>query len=155
VEAAVDLVLTAASCEGGSSAPAPPLVSRHTRRHRRIAFGAVASTVAVAIAAAAFLAVRAPGPAESSRLQVTTAGLSTVPGCPGEYVTAGTLKLVSGTRLTLQEAHATGNVTVATNASTVTTMPAAGTASDITDGSQVMVQGTWFGRSLAARSPAL
>jgi hypothetical protein len=150
VDAAVDLVLTAASQEGSGSAPAPSLGLRRAWRHRRIAFGAVASTVAVALAAAALLAVTASAPTGSSRLPVTTAGLSAVQGCPGEYATAGTLKQVSGTRLTIQQANDTGNVTVATDASTVITMPATGTVSDITNGLQVMVQGTWSGRSLAA-----
>jgi hypothetical protein len=147
VDAAVDLVLTAASREGSSSAPAPSLIRRRALRHRRIAFGAVTSTVAVALGAAAFLAL---APTGSSRLPGTTAGLSAVQGCPGEYATAGTLKQVSGTRLTLREANATGNVTVATDASTVITIPATGTVRDITDGSTVLVQGTWSGRSLAA-----
>jgi hypothetical protein len=63
IDAAVGLVLTAASQEGSQSAPAPSLARRRTRRHRRIAFGAVASTAAAALAVAAFLAVTALLPA--------------------------------------------------------------------------------------------
>jgi hypothetical protein len=94
-------------------------------------------------------------PAGSSRLPVATAGLTAVQGCPGEYVTAGTLNQVSGTQLTIQSANDTDQVTVATNTSTKITIPATGTVSDITDGSRVTVQGSWSGRSLAATKVAV
>lgn len=89
----------------------------------------------------------------------TIAGLTAVQGCPGTYLTAGTLKQVSGTQLTVQPANDSDHVnrawrsqpvTVATTASTVTRIPASGTVSDITDGSRVSVQGAWSGRSLTA-----
>jgi hypothetical protein len=89
----------------------------------------------------------------------TVAGLTAVHGCPGTYLTAGTLKRVSGTQFILQPANDTDHVnrnwrakpvTVATSSSTAITRPASGTVSDITDGSHVMVQGNWSGRKLAA-----
>jgi hypothetical protein len=95
----------------------------------------------------------------SSSPRVTAAGLTAVHGCPGEYITAGTLKKVSGTQLIIQPANYRNQqgrtwrarpVTVATSPSTVITRPASGTVSDITNGSQVLVQGTWLGGKLAA-----
>lgn len=89
----------------------------------------------------------------------TAAGVTAVYGCAGMYLTAGTLKQVSGTRLVIQPAndqdHVNRNwraqpVTVATSPSTAITRPASGTVSDITDGSHVTVQGTWSGGTLAA-----
>lgn len=88
-----------------------------------------------------------------------TAGLTAVHGCPGMYITAGTLEQVSGTRLIIQPAndqdHANRTwqaqpVTVATSPSTAVTRPVNGTVSDITDGSHVIVQGTLAGQTLAA-----
>ncbi len=103
-----------------------------------------------------------PGPAAgggaSSRLAMA-AGLTAVHGCPGKYITAGTLEQVSGTRLILQPASDQDHqdrswraqpVTVATSPSTVITRPVSGNVSDITDGSHVVVQGTWSGGRLAA-----
>jgi hypothetical protein len=101
----------------------------------------------------------AAGGGGSTTSQATVAGLTAVHGCPGEYIAAGTLKQVSGTQLTLQPANDTDHVnrdwrakpvTVATTSSTAITHPASGTVSDITDGSHVMVQGNWSGRTLAA-----
>jgi hypothetical protein len=100
-----------------------------------------------------------PRPSGSSTPLSVAAGLTAVHGCPGKYITAGTLKRVSGTRLVIQPANDTDHVnrvwraqpvTVTTSHSTVVSRPANGTVSDITDGSHVMVQGTWSGRSLAA-----
>lgn len=95
----------------------------------------------------------------SSTRPATAAGLTAVRGCPGMYITAGTLEQVSGTRLILQPANDHDHVnrawrakpvTVATSASTAVTRPVSGTVSDITDGSHVVVQGTWSGKTLAA-----
>jgi hypothetical protein len=102
-------------------------------------------------------ATAAPGGSSSPR--GTAAGLTAVHGCPGMYITAGTLEQVSGTQLIIQPAndrdhvHSTWRalpVTVATSPSTVITRPASGTVSDITDGSHVTVQGTWSGETLVA-----
>jgi hypothetical protein len=75
------------------------------------------------------------------------------------YITAGTLEQVNGTQLILQPANDADHVnrtwraqpvTVATSPSTVITRPVSGTVGDITDGSHVVVQGTWSGGRLAA-----
>jgi hypothetical protein len=80
------------------------------------------------------------------------------------YITAGTLERVSGTQLILQPANDQDHVnrtwrvqpvTVATSPSTVITRPVSGTVSDITDGSHVVVQGTWSGGRLAATQVAI
>jgi len=153
--------------------PPPPYDAQRMREAARARLTAATSApfehparrrgTVVAVAAAAALAAGGTGygltaahggagtrPASASRLPVATAGLTAVQGCPGKYVTAGTLKRVSGTRLAIQPATDTHRVTVVTNASTSITIPATGTVSDITDGSRVTVQGTWSGRSLAA-----
>jgi hypothetical protein len=78
------------------------------------------------------------------------AGLTAVRGCPGMYITAGTLEQANGTQLVVQPVHDRHHVTVDTSASTAITRPASGTLSDITDGSRVQVQGTWSGQQLAA-----
>ena len=122
---------------------------------RRGTVVAIAAAGALAVGGASYGLTAATGsagthPAGSSRLPVSTAGLTAVQGCPGKYVTAGTLKQVSGTQLALQPVSDTRQVTVLTNSSTSITVPATGTVSDITDGSRVTVQGTWSGRSLAA-----
>lgn len=87
------------------------------------------------------------------------AGLTAVRGCPGMYITAGTLEQVNDAQLIIQPADDQDHVnrdwrakpvTVATTASTAISRPASGTLSDITDGSHVQVQGTWSGQKLAA-----
>jgi hypothetical protein len=78
------------------------------------------------------------------------AGLTAVRGCPGMYITAGTLMRVSGAQLVVQPLNDRHHVTADTTASTSITRPASGTLSDITDGSHVLVQGTWSGQELAA-----
>jgi hypothetical protein len=87
------------------------------------------------------------------------AGLTAVHGCPGMYITAGTLEQVNGAELIVQPANDQDHVnrvwqakpvTVATTASTAITRPASGMLSDIIDGSHVQVQGTWSGQKLAA-----
>jgi hypothetical protein len=89
----------------------------------------------------------------------TVAGLTAVHGCPGMYITAGWLKQVSGAQLVLKPANDTDHtgrdwrakpVTATTTSATSITRPASGTISDITDGSHVMVQGSWSGRTLVA-----
>jgi hypothetical protein len=85
-----------------------------------------------------------------SVLPTTAAGLTAVLGCPGKYITAGTLEKVGGTQAIIQPRASDQLVTVATSTSTVITQPAAGTVSDITDGSRVTVNGAWSGQSLAA-----
>lgn len=95
----------------------------------------------------------------TSARQRTAAELTAVHGCRGEYITAGTLKQVTGTQLVIQPANDHDHVnrvwraqpvTVATTGSTAITRPASGTVSDITDGSIVDVQGTWSDGKLAA-----
>jgi hypothetical protein len=121
---------------------------------RRSTVVAVAAAGALVAAGAGYGITDAQGgsshlPSGSSRLLTTAAGLTAVNGCPGKYVTAGTLKKVIGTQAVIQPA--TGRlVTVATSPAAVITRPVSGTVSDITDGSQVTVQGTWSGRRLAA-----
>jgi hypothetical protein len=80
----------------------------------------------------------------------TAAGLTAVLGCPGMYITAGTLEQVSGTRAILESANGPRRITVATSASTVITRSVTGTLGDVTDGSHVSVIGTWSGAKLAA-----
>jgi Domain of unknown function (DUF5666) len=125
----------------------------------------LAVTAAAALAAAGTsYGLAATYGAASPRLsttggRTTPIGLTAVQGCPGQYITAGTLKQVSGTQLIVQPASDSDHVnrawrsqqvTVATKASTVTRIPASGTVSDITDGARVSVQGTWSGDRLAA-----
>jgi len=89
----------------------------------------------------------------------TAAGLTAVRGCPGMYITAGTLDQVNGALLIIQPANDQDHVnrtwqakpvTVATTSSSAITRPASGTVSDITDGSHVLVEGTWSGETLVA-----
>ncbi|HXC80675.1 MAG TPA: hypothetical protein VNV62_02395 [Trebonia sp.] len=91
--------------------------------------------------------------------QATAAGLTAVRGCPGMYITAGTLDQVNGARLIIQPANDQDHVnrtwqakpvTVATTASSAITRPASGTVGDITDGSHVFVDGSWSGETLVA-----
>jgi hypothetical protein len=95
----------------------------------------------------------------SSSVRSTAAGLTAVHGCPGMYITAGTLERVSGAQLIVQppnlirhanKAWQARQVTVVTSPSTAITRPASGTVGDITDGSQVVVRGAWSGAKLAA-----
>lgn len=141
----------------------------HLPRRRRTVVVAMAAAALVAAGTGYGLAAVQGGPASpraraaagrgSSHPPTAAAGLTAVPGCPGKYITAGTLEQVSGTRLILQPANdhdhvhrawRAQRVTVATSASTVITRPASGTVSDITDGLQVIVQGDWSGGKLAA-----
>jgi len=143
---------------------APPA---HPARRRGTVL-AVTAAAAVAAAGTSYGLTAAHGTA-TPRLSTTTGrgttiGLTAVQGCPGEYVTAGTLKQVSGTQLSVQPLSArpatdagqvngawrSQPVTVATKASTVTRIPASGTVGNITNGARVSVQGTWSGRNLAA-----
>jgi hypothetical protein len=138
---------------------------------RRGAVAAVATTAALVAAGTGYGLTAAQGSSSSPRdttatrggsssPQDTTAGLTAVHGCPGMYITAGTLERVSGTQLIIQPANEADHdnktirrakpVTVATSPSTVITRPVSGTAGDITDGSHVTVQGTWSGETLAA-----
>jgi hypothetical protein len=95
---------------------------------------------------------------ESSRPAVA-AGLTAVSGCPGMYITAGTLERVNGAQLIIESwigmslgkaVFLAKPVTVATTPSTAITRPASGTIGDITDGSGVFVQGSWSGETLVA-----
>jgi hypothetical protein len=139
-----------------------------TVNRRLAAGGAVAAAAALVAAGAGYGITAAEG--GSSLLPSTTAGttpaagLTAVHGCPGIYITAGTLRQVSGTRLVVKPANDTDHVnrvwraqpvTVATTGSTAITAPTTGTLSDITDGSQVQVSGTWSGSSLAAAQVSL
>jgi hypothetical protein len=145
---------------------APPA---HPAGRRRGTVVAVAAVVALVAAGTSYGVTAArggssprPGPAAPGRpspLLGTAAGLTAVHGCPGKYLTAGTLEQVSGTQLIIQPANDTDHhdrtwraqpVTVVTSASTAITRPVSGTVSDITDGSHVLVQGTWSGARLAA-----
>lgn len=130
---------------------APPV---HPAR-RRSTVVAVAAAGALVAAGTGYGLAAAQGrpssvPAGSSPIPATVAGLTAVTGCPGEYVTAGTLKKLSDTHATIQPGSSDQLVTVATSRSTVITRPARGGVSDITDGSRVFVQGSWSGRRLAA-----
>ncbi|HTT53419.1 MAG TPA: hypothetical protein VMH35_18660 [Streptosporangiaceae bacterium] len=145
---------------------APP--AHPARRPRSTVLPAAAAAVLVAAGTGYGLAAAqgGPGPRPSTAtrgglgaLPGTAAGLTAVHGCPGKYITAGTLEQVSGTWLILQPANDQDHqdrtwraqpVTVATSRSTVITRPVSGTVSDITDGSHVVVQGTWSGGRLAA-----
>jgi hypothetical protein len=135
-----------------TAATSAPLERPVRRRSTVVAIAASATLVAGGVGYAVTAAVSGTGSPStgSSRLPAATAGLTSVQGCPGEYVTAGTLKQVSGAQLSIEPANDTSNVTVVTKASTKITIPAAGKVSDITDGSRVTVQGAWAGRSLAA-----
>lgn len=137
---------------------------RHPARPRHRTVLVVASAAALAAAGTSYgLAAVGGGPSAApsgtSRAQATAAGLTSVNGCPGSYITAGTLEKVSGTQLTIQPANDADHVnrsghakpvTVDTSASTQITRPASGTVSDITDGAHVDVQGTWSGSALVA-----
>jgi hypothetical protein len=97
IDAAVDLVLTVASREGNRSDSAPSPVGRRSRRHRRIAFAAVASAVAglaVAFLAVAFLAVSALTPAShkpGGRLAASHPANSHPASGPGAQLAAWTV----------------------------------------------------------------
>lgn len=122
----------------------------HPARRRRITIAAV-SAVAMAAAGVGYgLTATLGGTAAHgapSPLTTTAAGLTAVEGCPGMYRVAGALKQVSGTRLIIMGHFP---VTVATTSSTSVTVPASGTAGDITDGSDVIVEGEWSGTTLVA-----
>jgi Domain of unknown function (DUF5666) len=141
----------------------------HPARRRRSVVVPVAVAAALVAAGTGYGLTAAQGgssplPSTATRggpspLPSTAAGLAAVRGCPGKYITAGTLEQVNGTQLILQPANDRDHqnrtwraqpVTVATSSSTVITRPVSGTVSDITDGSQVIVQGTWSGGKLAA-----
>jgi hypothetical protein len=139
----------------------------HPPRRRGTVLAIVGAATLVAAGTGYGLAATQAGsvrPGGSRFLPTTAAGLTAVQGCPGKYITAGTLKQVRGRQLIIQPANDTDHVnrvwraqpvTVATNASTAITVPATGTVSDITDGSRVMVQGAWTGRRLAATQVAI
>jgi hypothetical protein len=150
-----------------ATASAPPA---HPARRRRTMVAVATGAALVAAGGtgyglAATQGGRSPLPGPTVRgggpdsPQGAVAGLTAVHGCPGEYITAGTLKQVSGTQLILQPANDTDHVnrdwrakpvTVATTSATKVTRPGSGRVSDITDGSHVIVQGTWSGHRLAA-----
>lgn len=132
-----------------TAATSVPLVHPAARRRT-----VVAVTAAAAMAAGGTgygLTLAQGGSSGTSSLPATVAGLTAVHGCPGTYIAAGTLQKVSGRRATIQAGASNKRVTVATSAETAITRPVSGTVSDITDGSHVVVQGTWSGRRLAAR----
>jgi hypothetical protein len=118
---------------------------------RRSTVVAVATAAAVVAGGTGYGLTAARGGSSGAGSPTTVAGLTAVHGCPGQYITAGTLEKVSGRRATIQTGASNRLATVATSASTVITRPVSGTVSDITDGSRVFVQGTWSGRRLAAR----
>jgi Domain of unknown function (DUF5666) len=136
----------------------------HPARRRRSTVAAVAAAAALVAAGTGYGLTAArdgggprPGPvarsgpsSSPSPPRGTAAGLTAVHGCPGKFVTTGTLEQVSGTQLIVQPPNRAQPVTVATSSSTAITRPVSGTVSDITDGSQVLVQGTWSGGTLAA-----
>ncbi len=129
--------------------PAPihlPPAARPARR-RRGAVVAVAAAAALVAGGTAYGLAAARGGSSSPRN--ATAGLTAVQGCPGEFAAAGNLEQVSGTQLTLEN-PSLQPVTVETSAATVISSTVTGTLSDITDGSQVEVAGTWSGQTLAA-----
>jgi hypothetical protein len=144
-----------AAASGAPGHPARP-------RHRTVMV--VASAAALAAAGTSYGLAAVGGspsavPNGTSRAHVTTAGLTSVSGCPGTYITVGTLEKVSGTRLTTQPANNTDHVnrswqakpvTVDASGSTQITRPASGTVSEITDGAHVDVQGTWSGSTRVA-----
>jgi hypothetical protein len=131
-----------------------PLAHPARRRNAVVAVAAAAAMVAggtsYGLTAAQGGSSRLPGGSRS--LPAAAAGLTAVHGCPGEYVTAGTLEKVSGTQAMIQPGASKQLVTVATSPSTAITRPVTGTVSDIADGERVVVHGTWSGRSLAARN---
>jgi hypothetical protein len=142
--------LTAAT----SAPPARSARSARSARRRHTVVTAAATALVAVGTAYGLVAVHADSPHAAGAAHVdsprgTAAGLTTVQGCPGMYLTAGTLERVNGTQLIIQPAIARP-VTVATSSSTAVTIPAGGTVSDITDGSQVIVQGTPSGQTLAA-----
>jgi hypothetical protein len=124
----------------------------HPAKRRGATLVSVGAAVMVAGGTAYGVAVTQGGssrlPPSSTSVPPTAAGLTAVQGCPGKYITAGTLEQASGAQLVIQPV-ASDQVIVATNASTLITVPATGTVGDITDGSRVQVQGAWSGRSLA------
>jgi hypothetical protein len=128
---------------------------RNHRRQRVLTSRVTAVGAAAALAAAGtsygLTAAHDGGGARSAGggKRPATAGLTAVRGCPGTYVVAGTLTQVSGTQATI---HPFDNqpVTVDTSASTAISSPVSGSVSDITDGSQVFVYGTWSGGNLVA-----
>ena len=142
-----------------SAAPAHP--AHLARGHRTVV--AVAGAAALVAAGTGYSLTAAQGgvgaprgtaaakSGGSSRTAApVAAGLTAVQGCPGMYITAGTLEKLSGTQLIIQPVKDRDHVTVNTTASTAVSRPASGTVSDITDGSQVIVTGTWAGQELAA-----
>jgi hypothetical protein len=137
-----------------AAASAPPAHPAR-RRNAMVAVTAAAALVAAGtgygLAAAHGDTPRATAAARSrpASPRGAAAGFTTVQGCPGTYITAGTIEQLSGTQLVIQPANAKP-VSVATSSSTVISVPAAGTVSDITDGSQVVVEGTPSGQTLAA-----
>jgi hypothetical protein len=135
-----------------TAATSAPLAHPARRRSTVVAVAAAGALVAAGTGYGLTAAQGVPSrtPSGSSPLPKSVAGLTAVNGCPGEYVTAGTLDKVSGKRAVIQSGASDQLVTVATSASTVITRPVSGTVSDITNGSRVIVQGTWSGRRLAA-----
>ena len=145
--------LTAAA-SGAPGYPARP-------RHRTVLV--VASAAALAAAGTSYGLAAVGGspsavPGGTSRAQATAAGLTSVSGCPGTYITAGTLEKVSGVQLIIQPANDADRVNrswqakpVTVDTSTSTQIgQASGAVSDITDGAHVDVQGTWSGSTLVA-----
>jgi hypothetical protein len=146
---------------------APPALAHPVRRRSTVV--AAAAAAALVAAGTGYGLTAAQGGSNplrgtaarggSSSPRGAAAGLTAVHGCPGMYITAGTLERVSGTQLILQPANDQDHVnrtwraqpvTVDTSASTAVTRPVSGTVSDITDGSHVAVQGTWSGGRLVA-----
>lgn len=80
-----------------------------------------------------------------------TAGLTAVTGCPGLAATSGTLEHIDGTQLVVKTPDGP-TVTVTTSGSTTVRAEAAGSVSDITDGTRVIVHGTRQGTTLAAQN---
>jgi hypothetical protein len=79
------------------------------------------------------------------------AGLTAVTGCPGLAATSGTLEQIDGTQLVVQTWDGQ-TVTVTTSGSTTVRAEAAGSVSDITDGTSVIVHGTPQDTTLAAQN---
>jgi Domain of unknown function (DUF5666) len=131
---------------------------------RRSPVMAAAAAAALVAGGASYGLTASPGasrplPGDRSRVPATAAGLTAVHGCPGMYITAGTLEQVHGTQAVIQPANDTDRVSrawqaqpvaVATGSATAITLPASGTVSDITNGAHVLVQGTWAGGTLVA-----
>lgn len=134
----------------GAGAAAAALLAAGTGYGLTAGQGIVGSPRGTADARGGTSVGRAYSSSGSGAQPAIAAGLTAVRGCPGMYITAGALEQVSGTQLVVQPANDQDHVTVDTTASTAITRPASGTLSDITDGSQVQVQGTWSGQQLAA-----